>query len=176
MSPAVVERPKTRKHKQASLAVRSFAGISHRFQADIVDRIVSDPYISEAVRHDHRRPGFIKHPDVVYFGAYVDGELVGVYCVIASGFVEVDLHAFLGRAAHPYCRDLARLMFEHIFADPEINRITAQILEGLDSVRNHCRRLGFVDEGFRSGAQMKDGKLIGVHTMGLLRAKWESMQ
>lgn len=172
---AVEDKPRMLS-REAALQVRSFAGLPASKLRPIVESVVCDPYIAERVRHDHRAPGFIQHPDVTYYGAYVGGDLVGVYCVIATGFIEVELHAFLGRTAHVHCRDLARQMFALIFADPEVNRITAPILEGLDSVRNHCARLGFQVEGFRRGAYMKDGKVIGVHMLGLTRADWEALQ
>lgn len=160
--------------RQAVLDVRSFAGLDASQLRPIIDGIVRDPYIAGRVRYDHREPGFIHHPDVTYYGTYVDDELVGVYCVIASGFIEVDVHAFLSRKALLHSVALGHLMAARIFADQEINRITAQIIEGLESVCNHCKRFGFVYEGFRRGAILKGGHPVGMHVLGLTRADWEA--
>lgn len=156
----------------SALEVRSFAGLPPQDLAPIVEGVLRDPYIADRVRHDNREPGFINHPNVTYYGAFVRGELVGLYCVISTTVMEVDLHAMLARRALSYARDLAHLIFARIFENDAITRITAHIVEGLESTRNHCLKVGFKYEGFRRDACRKSGRLLGIHMLGLTRTDW----
>jgi RimJ/RimL family protein N-acetyltransferase len=141
-----------------------------------VDAVFADPYIRERVAHDHRAPGFIAHPDVRYLAARVHGVCAGFFVLIDVSPLEVEIHAALHRWALPYSRDLGRACLAHVFADPGVQRATAPIIEGLDSARNYCRRLGFKHEGTRRAACSKAGHLLDVWIMGITRPEWESMQ
>lgn len=157
---------------QAALSVQSLAPLPPSKQRHIIDSLCEDEYIASRVRHDLRKPGFIDHPAVEYFGAYVRGKLAGAYFVVKVSAIEVDLHALLLRSAARHSRQLARMIFACIFSNPSINRITAQIREGLESVRNHCIKVGFKYEGFRRGACLLDGRPVGLHILGLTRDDW----
>jgi hypothetical protein len=113
------------------------------------------------------------HPQVRYLGALVDGDLVGAFLIIESGFIELDLHALLTRRALPHSRALGRLCLEHAFNDPAIERVTAYVIEGLTSARNYCLKLGFKTEGLRRNACRRHGHLVGVHILGMTRNEWE---
>jgi hypothetical protein len=141
--------------------------------AAALQALCADPYIAR-VGHDHRPAAPISHPDVSYVGAYVGGEFVGAFVVIESGWVELDVHALLTKKALPSCRELGRMFLAHCFARLEIQRVTAYVLEGLESARNYCLKLGFVIEGFRRAVCIKAGRLTGVHVLGLTRADWEA--
>jgi hypothetical protein len=131
-----------------------------------------DPYIAR-VGHDDRPASHIDHPNVHYLGARVDGELVGAFMVIESGFVEVDVHALLTRRALPHSRALGRLCLAQAFANPQIERVTAYVIEGLNAARNYCLKLGFLYEGVRRNACRQNGQLLGVHILGMTRNDWE---
>ncbi len=131
-----------------------------------------DPYISR-IGHDDRPAAPIQHPHVHYLGARVDGELVGAFLIIESGFIEVDVHALLTRRALPHSRALGRLCIAQAFANPEIERVTAYVIEGLTAARNYCLKLGFQSEGFRRSACRQNGQLLGVHILGMTRNEWE---
>lgn len=131
-----------------------------------------DPYISR-VGHDHRAAEPIEHPHVHYLGARVDGELVGAFLIIESGFIEVDVHALLTRRALPHSRALGRLCIAQAFANPVIERVTAYVIENLAAARNYCLKLGFKPEGFRRNACLQSGQLLGVHILGMTRNEWE---
>jgi len=138
---------------------------------DAVSAICADPYVARA-GHDHRPVAAIDHPNAHYLGAYVEGSLVGAFLVIESGWIELDLHALLTRKALAWCRELGRLCIAWCFGHPMVQRVTAQVIEGLEAARNYCRRLGFVDEGFRRDAAMVGGELRGVYVLGLTRRQW----
>lgn len=133
--------------------------------------LFSDPYIAR-IGHDHRSLAPIDHPHVKYLSARLNCQQVGAFMVIESGFVEVDLHAMLSRAALPYSRDLGRLCLVWAFAHKHIHRVTAYVMEGLSSAKNYCIKLGFKNEGMRRDACMKNGELVGVHILGMTRQDW----
>jgi len=134
-----------------------------------------DPYIAR-VGHDDRPAAPISHPHVHYLGARVDGELVGAFMIIESGFVEVDVHALLSRRALPHSRELGRLCLAQAFANPEIQRVTAYVIDGLNAARNYCLKLGFQYEGVRRCACRQGGRLRDVHTLGMTRNDWKETQ
>jgi len=131
-----------------------------------------DPYIAR-VGHDDRPATLIDHPAVRYLGAHVNGILVGAFLVIESGFIELDLHALLQRRALPYSRALGRLCLGHAFSNPVIERVTAYVIEGMNAARNYCIKLGFKVEGLRRNACRQNGRLLGVHVLGMTRNEWE---
>lgn len=131
-----------------------------------------DPYISR-VGHDHRPAEPIEHDAVRYLGARVDGDLVGAFLIVESGFIELDLHALLTRRALPHSRALGRLCLDDAFSNPEIKRVTAYVIEGLSAARNYCLKLGFKTEGLRRNACSWHGRLVGVHILGMTRKEWE---
>jgi hypothetical protein len=136
-------------------------------------KLYADPYIAR-VGHDHRPASPIHHPDAYYLGAYADGALMGAFLIIHSGFIEYDIHALLRRDALTYSRQFGRLCLAHVFTDPQIQRATGYIIDGLTTARNYCLKLGFKDEGYRRNACMKNGKLVGVQTLGITRNDWEA--
>jgi len=140
----------------------------------ILEDFYRDPYIAK-VGHDDRPAAFIDHPAVKYLGAYKDDQLLGAFLVIESGFVEKDVHALLTRAALPYSRTLGTLCIAQMFTDKHTARVSAYVIDGLTAARNYCLKLGFKSEGYRRNACRKDGKLIGVHVLGMTRQDWEKM-
>lgn len=134
-----------------------------------------DPYIAR-VGHDDRPAAPIAHPHVRYLGAYVDGDLVGAFMVVESGYVEADVHALLARRALPHSRDLGRMCLAHVFADPTIERATAYVIEGLTAARNYCVKLGFQFEGSRRNACRQNGQLRSVDILGMTRKDWKESQ
>ena len=139
---------------------------------DALAALYADPYIAR-VGHDHRAAAPIVHPDVHYIGAHVNGALVGAFIVIESGWIEHDVHALLSRRALPWSRQLGAMMLARMFENSALQRITAQVIEGLEAARNYCMRLGFCLEGFKRNALMVGGKLRGVYMLGLTRENWQ---
>lgn len=138
-----------------------------------LNALYADPWISK-VGHDHRPASPIIHPAARYLGAYVHGKLVGAFLVIESGFIELDLHALLTRRAVAWSRQLGRLCLDYAFSLPHIQRVTANVLEGLESARNYCLKLGFKYEGFKRNVAQRGGQLIGLHVLGMTRAEWSA--
>ena len=137
--------------------------------------LYDDPYIAR-VGHDHRPAKPLQHDAVRYIGAYIDGELVGAFLIIESGFIELDAHVLLNRQALPYSRQLARLCMNQLFSDEKLQRISTYVIDGLTEARNFARKLGFKDEGFRRDACQKGGQLLGLHMLGMTRTDWKELQ
>jgi len=137
--------------------------------------IYADPWVAK-VGHDDRAAAPVIHPLTLYLGAYVYGALVGAFLLIRFSRREIEIHSLLQREALPWCRKLGRLCIGAAFADPDVTRVTANIIEGLESARNYCLKLGFVAEGFRRDAVMLGGRLVGVYVLGLIRQDWEATQ
>jgi len=133
--------------------------------------VITDPWIAAKVRHDHRVSDYIDHPDVSYLGCFDGDELAGVFMLIRD-FIEVQIHAYIRRPWTRYGREWGRAALAHAFACPDVQRVSALIAEGLESVVNYCRKLGFVYEGFQRQAIQKDGRLVGIHLLGMTREEW----
>lgn len=140
-----------------------------------IEGLYADPYIAR-VGHDHRPASPIVHPDCHYLGAYRDSELMGAFLIIESGWVEWDVHALLKREALRWSRDFGAMCLARMFENRSLARVTAQVIEGLESAKNYCLRLGFRLEGFRRDALMVGGKLRGVYVLGMTRRDWMGVQ
>jgi hypothetical protein len=136
-----------------------------------IDQLLADPWVAARIRHDAREPGFIDHPALTYYGAYVDADLVGVFMAITHSPWEVEVHAALLRSATGHGRTLGQLFLDRLWRDPELMRITAPVLSTLPSAANYCRRLGFKDEGVKRRACKVDGQPADVIYLGLLRQR-----
>ena len=139
-------------------------------------QIIFDLYQSpefSVVSHDHRPVSPVFHQLASYLGAYVGKVLAGVFLLIRFSPLEVEVHALILRKFIRQSRILGRACLAHVFAQPGVARATAYVIEGLESAKNYCLKLGFQQEGFRRTACAKDGILLGVHVMGITRQDWE---
>ena len=139
--------------------------------AAAIHAVITDPWIAAKVRHDHREPGYIDHPDVEYLGCYDGEELAGVFMLIHD-YIEVGMHAYIRKPWTRFGREWGRAAIDHAFARDTVQRITAPVIEGLESAANYCRKLGFRDEGFQRNAIQKGGRLVGIHLLGMTREDW----
>lgn len=136
-----------------------------------LSQVYSDPYIVRAISHDHRPAGPVHHPIATYLSAFLDGRFLGAFLAIRYSHCEMELHSLMHRDAVRQSRDACRLAIQWCF-DRGVERITAYVIDGLDKAANFCRRLGFVDEGRRRNACMKNGHLTDVLILGLTRQDW----
>lgn len=134
--------------------------------------IYSDPYITK-VGHDHRPAAPINHPNVSYLSAWVGGKFAGAFMAIKQSAVELELHALLKKSAVLHSRELGLKFLDWAFAQP-ILRVTAYIIEGLESAKNYCLKLGFKEEGRRRSACVQGGIVKDVYILGMTRMDWSS--
>lgn len=135
-----------------------------------LQQVYSDPYIAR-VGHDHRPFAPIIHPLVTYLTATVGDMFAGAFMAIRTNSLDMDLHALLKREHVKYSRDLGLAFLAWAFSQG-VERVSAPIIEGLESVRNYCLKLGFKYEGFKRDAVMQNGQLKGVHMLGMTRRDW----
>jgi hypothetical protein len=146
--------------------------VRHLTNRASIEGILHDPWIKPKITRDGREPGFIDHPLVSYFGAYVDDRLLGVFVHIQFTEIEVEVHVALLREALPHSRKLAGLFLDRVFTDPKVTRATAHAIGSLKSAVNFGKKLGFEVEGIRRDACYQNNRLLPVVTLGLLREDW----
>jgi hypothetical protein len=139
---------------------------------DHLFEVYSDPYITK-VGHDHRPAAYIDHPAVTYLSAWIGSTFAGAFMAVRFSPIEIELHAFLKRSALEHSRALGVACLEWAFAQP-IQRVTAYIIEGLESAKNYCLKLGFKEEGRRRAACMQGGIIKDVYVLGMTRLDWSS--
>ncbi len=133
--------------------------------------VYSDAYIAK-VGHDFREFKPIAHPNVAYLTAWVGGKFAGAFMAIKFSPIEYELHSFLKRDAVKHSRELGKMFLDWCFMHP-IARVTAYVIEGLESAKNYCMKLGFSHEGFRRNACARQGKQCGVYVLGMTRGEYE---
>lgn len=139
--------------------------------ADHLSMVYADPFVRRATR-DGQEFAPINHPAVTYLSAWHKGAFVGAYLAVRFTQFEMELHALLMRKAAPFCRTFSRLFVSWAFGKG-VQRVTANIIDGLDSVVNHCLKIGFVTEGFKRDALRVGGEIRGVHILGMTRVDYE---
>jgi len=149
-----------------------FTYLTEGARAEDLRALYADPYIAR-VGHDHRPAAPIAHPQVVYLSAWVAGRFAGAFLAI-RGAVDYELHALLYRWARPWSRELGKACIRWAFSHP-IQRVSVQIVEGLETVRNYCLKLGFKPEGIKRQACMQNGVPKDIYMLGMLRSEsWVS--
>ena len=134
--------------------------------------VYADPYITK-VGHDHRPAAPINHPLVTYLTATVNNNFVGAFMAIRFSAIEIELHALLKKSSLKHSRALGKECLKWAFAQP-IQRVTAYIIEGLESAKNYCIKLGFKEEGRRRSACVQGGIVKDVYVLGMTRLDWSS--
>jgi len=130
------------------------------------------PESVQRIAHDLRPAIPVESPHARYWGAYLNDRLVGGFLALPVSSIERDVHALLWPSALPYARKLGLLFVEQMFADLRVSRLTAQVMSSIPTAVNYCQKIGFKREGYKPDACLKDGKLIGVHILGLTRSDW----
>jgi len=141
---------------------------------DDLKALYRDPYISR-VGHDYRPASPIDHPLVTYLSAWVDDVFVGAFMAIQQTAIEIEVHALLKRKAIMRSRELGMAFIDWCFTKP-IERITAWVIEGLESAKNYCLRLGFTFEGVRRSACIQNGSLKNLYMLGMTRQQWSDIK
>lgn len=147
-------------------------GVTEGITKDHLLEIYSDPYITK-VGHDHRAAAHINHPLVTYLSAWIGNTFAGAFIAIRFSPIEIELHALLKKSTLKHSRSLGLACLEWAFAQP-IQRVTAYIIEGLETARNYCLKLGFKHEGTRRNACLQGGIVKDVYVLGMTRLDWSA--
>jgi hypothetical protein len=141
-------------------------GITDKHLAEIY----ADPYIQK-VGHDHRPAAPINHPLVTYLTASVNGKFAGAFIAIQASPIDLEFHSLLKKNFVLHSRNLAKEFLDWAFSKP-IERVTALIIEGLETAKNFGLKLGFKLEGIKRNACLVNGELKNVYILGLTRQDW----
>lgn len=133
--------------------------------------IYADPFIRRVAR-DGQEFAPIHHPLVTYLSAWRDGQFMGAYIAVKFSVFEIEAHALLMKHATKLSRVFSQLFLDWAFAQG-VMRVTASIIEGLESVVNHCLKIGFQKEGFKRNALTVGGEIRGVHILGMTKEEYE---
>jgi hypothetical protein len=130
--------------------------------------IYTDPYVKK-IEHDYMRAAVISHPNATYLSAKVNDEIVGAFLAIKTSPLEIEWHSLLTKKALKYSRELGELFIEWAFSIHLVSRITANIIEGFDTVMNYAKKLGMKLEGIKRDAVFKNGKLLDLYIYGITK-------
>ena len=144
-------------------------GITDKHLSDLYD----DSYI-QRISYDDRPASPISHPLASYVSAFINNVFAGAFLLIRSSRHEVEIHALLLKSAVAYSRELGKMIIERVFKYKDVMRITALVLEGLESVKNYCLKLGFELEGIKRSVCLKGGRPTDLYILGLLRQDWRA--
>lgn len=133
--------------------------------------IYADPYIRR-IEHDHRTASIVIHPQATYLAAKINNKIVGAFLAIRQNPTDINLHALLKKEAIGKSRELGKLCIDWAFSNEGITRVTAYVLEGLEQAKNYCLKLGFVYEGKKRNAVLKNGKTLDLYILGITREDW----
>jgi RimJ/RimL family protein N-acetyltransferase len=133
--------------------------------------LYQDRYI-QRVGYDDRPASPVSHPLASYVSAFIDDVFAGAFLIIRFTRREVEIHSLLLKQAMLYSRVLGRMIIDYVFKNKDVMRITANVLEGLESARNYCLKLGFQLEGIKRSVCLIKGKPIDLYILGLLRQDW----
>jgi len=142
-------------------------GISDKNLQDIYQ----DSYISK-VSHDNKPFESIDHPLVKYITASINGRFAGAFMIILFSKTEIEIHSLLKKQFIKYSRQLGKEVIDYIFSFYNPQRLTAPIIDGLNTAKNYVVKLGFTLEGIRRDACSKDNRMKDIYIYGLTRREW----
>jgi hypothetical protein len=148
------------------------ATVTEGITQEHLQEVYADPYIAR-VSHDHSPAEPILHSTATYLSAWVGNVFAGAFLAIRFSPVELELHALLKKSALPHSRELGQKFLEWAFSH-SILRVTTHIIEGLETAKNFCLKLGFKEEGRLRHACVQGGIIKDVYCLGMLREEWST--
>ena len=135
--------------------------------------IYNNSYIKDAVKQDNREFMPIKHPLITYYSAQIHDRFVGAFLQIRFSQWEIELHSLLKKDAMAFSREFGKMIIDKSFNDnKEVQRITVFIIDGLNTVKNFCEKIGFKLEGIKRKACLKNNAYKDVYMYGITREDW----
>lgn len=154
------------------VAVEPLDGLSEPARRAAVERVLADPHIAKRLLTDRGPAVYVQHPSVRYLAAMVGDRMRGFFALVRRTGDTVDIHAALQREALPHCRALGRLAISSAFADSQVQRVVALVMQGLESARNYALRCGMALQWLEPCRTSKDGIPIGAYVLCITRNQW----
>lgn len=113
--------------------------------------------------------------DFVYIGCFARRAPVGFISLKKITATTIEIHINIQKKYRGYARIFSKQVLGNLFKDPLINRIESNIPIIYPDVIKFVQKLGFVIEGEKREAFLKDGVQHNLVTIGLLRKElWET--
>ncbi|MCE2686876.1 MAG: hypothetical protein LW839_08580 [Cryomorphaceae bacterium] len=144
--------------------------VSESASDDELKQVYQNDYVLSAFGELHTRHP-IKGDFVKYHSCYVDGIFVGCFLEIIRSPIESEVHSLLFKSAIKHSRELAKIFIKNLFDSKPIFRISTQVMQIHGSVINFCLKIGFIFEGVKQCADMKDGILQSMVMFRILRGE-----
>lgn len=133
-----------------------------------LNKVYSDTYITSCISHDDRQAEPVFHDLVQYYSAWVNNTFAGCFMLIKFSSIEYEVHSLLFKEHLKHSRQLACIFLDTLFKEP-IERVTAYIIQGLETARNFCIKIGFKQEGVRRNACKVNDGLKDIYVLGMTR-------
>jgi hypothetical protein len=137
---------------------------------DELKDVYSDKYIiSSFCDYDIKEP--IIDKSIVYYSAYVNNDFVGCFVEVMKSPFDSELHSLLKKKALRYSRKLALSFINMIFQSRNVFRVSTTVIHSLKTVINFCIKIGFVIDGLKQNANIKNGQIQNVLQFRILRGE-----
>lgn len=141
-----------------------------RLTKELAESVYADEYIKEQYRNDLYQEGYRDNPDFRYFGAYIDSELVGMFCCIDITVIEIEVHPAFFKDSTIYSREVCKEFVRWMFEVNNIYRITTLVMDFRRTAVNLALKIGFKYEGMMNKCAIRDGVWYGKHILGITRS------
>lgn len=138
-------------------------------QRDIVESIYADEFIKEQYRNDLYQENYRDNPDFGYIGAYIDTELVGMFCCIDVSLIEIEVHPAFYKDSTIYSREVCKEFIKWMFEENNIYRITTMVMDFRRKAVNLALKIGFKYEGKMNKCAIRDGIWYDKHILGITK-------
>lgn len=137
-----------------------------------VDSIYNDDYVKEQYRND--LDNFVRNnnDNSSYIGAFVDGDLAGMFYCTEISSLETEVHLAFYKDYRYHVKDICKYFIEWMLVDNNVKRITTFVYDYRRTVVNMLLKLGFKYEGYMANCAIKDGILYGKHVLGVYYGRW----
>ncbi len=147
--------------------------LSNNITNEELTAIYTDSYIKNAIKQDNTEFLPIKHHLVTYYKASIKDKFAGAFLSIAFSQSEIELHSLLFKDSIKYSRQLGKMIIDKSFNDNnKIQRITVLIIDGLNTAKNYCEKLGFKLEGIKRNSYLKNKEYKDVFIYGITKKDW----
>lgn len=144
-----------------------------RFEAldkDQVNSFYADEFVKEQYRDDITDSfEFIERENVMYIGAFVDGDLGAMFYCSDVSSIETEVHLAFYKEYTPYSRIICKEFIRWMFEENGIYRITTYVMDFRRVAVNLALKIGFQYEGFMRKCSIRDGVWYGKHVLGITK-------
>lgn len=102
-------------------------------------------------------------------GCFKDGRLLGFFSIAYATKTTIDVHINFTKNNRGYAGVFSKMMLKNLFSDPTINRVESEIPIIYDSMVKFVEKIGFLVEGRKRGAFLKNKQWHDSYIVGITR-------